>query len=110
MSDRAWATKAHEIVARVASSDAGAAKNFRTQCMNSPVLVRQAGALQAVAFWRRTAEGKEFSDCVAEIRGDRDGAGLLDALAKLPDGEYVDASRKLVRIVGWLRRFAQAEL
>lgn len=109
MSAVVWASRAHQQIVAV-KDDPVRAKPMRTLAMNAPVLVRQAGAVQAVAFWRRTADGKAFSDSVARVYGVADGAELLQRLVESGDAQYVSASRRLVEATTWLRRFAQSEL
>ena len=110
MSDRDWAVAAFNAVRSQAAGSVDARQNFRTLCMNAPALLRQAGAMQAIAFWRRTGNGQAFSDEIAKAEGGTDGDALLQRLASADDSVYVTASRKLVRIAGWFRRFAQSEL
>jgi CRISPR/Cas system CMR-associated protein Cmr5 small subunit len=109
MSAVEWASRAHKQIVAV-KDDPTKAKQMRTLAMNAPVLVRQAGAVQAVAFWRRTAEGKTFSDSVAKVFGTANGEALLKHLVESTEVQYVSASRQLVEATTWLRRFAQSEL
>lgn len=85
-------------------------KRFRTLAMNAPALIRQAGAVQAVAFWRRNGDGKTFSDALANVLDKQDGKALVDWLVGLEPNQYTSASRAMVRAATWVRRFTQSDL
>lgn len=110
MNDRQYVQAAFASVTGKKAEGADAAKRYRTLCMDAPVLLRQAGAIHAIAFWRREVSGKEFSNHIAKAYGAKDGEALLRQLADSKNADYVMGSRKLIEIAGWFRRFAQAEL
>ena len=118
MSARVYAERAYKRVCAhrdaPCGKDGAGARQFRTLAMNAPVLIRQAGPLQAIAFWRRTSEGKKFSDDVAHVLNGGDvkeaGARLMQQVAAASDQDYLRHTRDLVAVATWLRRFAQAEL
>lgn len=112
MSARDLAKRAHAVVCRQRDADESLAE-LRTFCMHAPVRLRQAGALQAVAFWRRNKGGRACVGLLAYVLNgaeDHDGSNLVDKLAACDSTTYLTQSRRLVEAAMWLRRFAQAEL
>jgi hypothetical protein len=90
-------------------------KSLRALCRESPVMLQQAGAAQAIAFWRRDKSGKEFTDVLANAAhtgegAPPNGANLFEQLVRADAATYRNRSRALVDAAMWLRKIAQVEL
>jgi CRISPR-associated protein Cmr5 len=117
-----WAAGA---LARVlAQKDTPNAGVYRTLCLKMPILIKQSGLVQALAFmWSRDKEdadmgtqapGKTFCKDLAEVYGISDseaGRTLLQSAQQAGDlASYLLMTRELIDISVWFRRFAQSEL
>jgi CRISPR-associated protein Cmr5 len=114
-----WASKALQCVKAAKSPQGEKAekkrdeKKYATHCMKGPSILRQAGLVQALAFFKtRGDEGKRYaSDLEAIVAQGDGGKKQLEERAhsaELP--EYLALTRDVVAAAVWLRRFAQAEL
>ena len=111
-----WAAGALERVGRYCKKGQGE-REYRTLCMKMPVLVKQSGLVQALAFVRARSElGRAFCADVACVYGLPE-AGQQDAGRRLtkqaqdaPLPNYLALTRDLTAIAMWFRRFAQSEL
>jgi CRISPR type III-B/RAMP module-associated protein Cmr5 len=93
---------------------------YRSLCMKAPMLIKQSGLVQALAFFRSReddVEARLFVDHLAAVytagggQGAADGAALQrKAHGAATLGDYLALSRELVEISVWMRRFAQSEL
>ena len=95
-------------------SPQGDPKALRAHCREAPVMLQQAGAAQAIAFWRRDQSGKEFTNLLARAahRGGADvpnGGELLEQLVRAEAPAYRRQSRNLVDAAMWLRKIAQVK-
>jgi CRISPR-associated protein Cmr5 len=102
---------ANEAFRRVLSRKGTDESKYRTLCMKMPVLLKQCGVVQALAFIRAREEmGDEFCDNLAEVYGARDGRELFATSMKAKLPQYLALSRDLIEVSVWFRRFAQSEL
>jgi CRISPR-associated protein Cmr5 len=114
-----WAKKALELVLKEAVKDPGTRSKFRTHCFHGPNLLQQAGAAQAVGFWNRNDDGKNYLNALAQVwaagAGQEAQKATREALVNSVIDEaslqnYMALTRDLIAAATWLRRFAQAEL
>lgn len=86
-------------------------KQYARDCMRTPSLIKQSGALQAIAFLRRKDDERAFADNLASVyRNGMNSETLLRDLARAPLAEYLVLTRDLIDVAVWFRRFAQSEL
>lgn len=85
---------------------------YRTICLKGPALLKQAGVVQALAFWRsRSGEASTlYLNHLAQIHSGVTGAQLFEQARKADTSSYLVLSHDLIKIAEWLRRFAQSEL
>ena len=111
-----WAKGAFERVQSVSSKGSEHAAKYRTHCMKMPVLLKQSGLVQAVAFLRSRRGDEAASDyCnhLAQVYGGEkcDGKALQEAAHGEGNlGRYLALCRDVVAVSVWFRRFAQSEL
>ncbi len=113
MRQQKWAHGALVEVRRWRGSEHEA--KLRTLCMKTPSLIHTAGAAQAVTFLmsRDKEVGKQFVQAVVEVlHGPTETeAAYHERLLRITQvGEYMTATRDLVAVAVWFRRFAQIEL
>jgi len=105
-----WAEDAYNRVKDCAQRDKGKAQKYKDMALKFPVLVRQAGLSQALAFVASRGEEahKNLVGDLAQTLGRRG----LEALAKeacnakLP--AYLRLTREVLGAAEWYKRFAQA--
>lgn len=94
-------------------------KSYRTLCMKTPILLKQSGPVQALAFLRardsNSSPGKDYADDLAFVfLGETDNEPGLRLLQRAHDTQdlaaYLALSSDLIEVSMWFRRFAQAEL
>lgn len=106
-----WAKRAHDDVLR-RKAEPNTRQAYRTVALGAPILIRQSGLVQALAFWmtRSEAAAQEFAKDLATTLD----SGAIENLvrrahtAELPD--YLALTRDAVEVAMWYRRFAQSEL
>jgi CRISPR-associated protein Cmr5 len=89
-------------------------KSYRTECLRMPSLLRQSGAVQAIAFVRSRSDAARvfLFDLAAVCRGEAPDAidALYGAALRSDLPQYLALSRDLVDVAVWFRRFALSEL
>ena len=85
-------------------------QGYRSRCFETPILIRQSGLVQAIAFLLREKGNHDFVDDMASVLGAEDGAGLQGAAQKAPLSDYLALTRDAIAVSVWFRRFAQSEL
>lgn len=107
-----WAREALTRVQKMRKSPQE--KSYRTECLRMPALLRQSGAVQAIAFVksRNDAARAFLFDLAAVCRGETPDAidALYAAALKSDLPQYLALSRDLVDVAVWFRRFALSEL
>ncbi|MEZ0348120.1 MAG: type III-B CRISPR module-associated protein Cmr5 [Thermus sp.] len=103
-----WAQKAYEKVReRAKGKEAG---EYKDMALKFPVLVRQAGLAQALAFVR--SRGKEahrrLGDDLAQVLGFAGLAQLSEEAHKAELLAYLRLTREVLQVAEWFKRFAQA--
>ncbi len=94
------------------SEDAADRKRYGAMAHKLPILVRQAGLVQALAFVesRDKEPYKNLLDHLASTVGEGSAAGLLtrSRAADLP--EYIYLTERVMLALKWYKRFAQSVL
>lgn len=103
-----WAQKAYE---KVREADRGEGrKEYRDMALKFPVLVRQAGLAQALAFV--DSRGKEahraLGNDLAQVLGYENLRALAEAARKAELLQYLRLTREVLGAAEWFKRFAQA--
>ena len=103
-----WAQKAYEKVREAAKGEGRG--EYRDMALKLPVLVRQAGLSQALAFV--DARGKEahkaLGNHLAQVLGYRDLRELAEAAREAELLQYLRLTREVLAAAEWFKRFAQA--
>lgn len=124
-----WARGSLERVSAYAPRPDGPARDgaseYRTLCMKMPILLKQSGLSQALAFVRSRGDlGKAFCDDLSAVLAPAEATvGSGQATAKSAGhqlqeraftakdlGTYMSLSRDVIAVSIWFRRFAQSEL
>lgn len=110
-----WAREAFTRVLAQAKLGKDRQKAYRTECLRMPALLRQSGAVQAIAFVksRKDEAARAFlTDLAVVCLGvAQDPANALYVAAlNAPLPQYLALSRDLVGVAVWFRRFALSEL
>lgn len=103
-----WAQDAYERVKEAAKR--GDASEYKDMALKFPVLVRQAGLSQALAFVdsRGKDAHKALGDDLARTLGHK---GLRDLAQRAREAEllgYLRLTREVLAVAEWYKRFAQA--
>ncbi|MCS6869151.1 type III-B CRISPR module-associated protein Cmr5 [Thermus sp.] len=105
-----WAQAAYERVR--ARKDWEKREEYQDMALKLPVLVRQAGLSQALAFVH--SRGKEGHRAVGDDLAAVLGYGNLEALAEAARRaellRYLRLTREVLQVAEWFKRFAQALL
>ncbi|WP_337845333.1 type III-B CRISPR module-associated protein Cmr5 [Thermus sp.] len=103
-----WAQDAYRRVARRAREPG--ADRYKDMALRFPVLVRQAGLAQALAFVQ--SRGEEAHRALAEDLAQTLGYGglgiLLEAAQEAELLRYLRLTREVLLVAEWYKRFAQA--
>ncbi|AEB12637.1 type III-B CRISPR module-associated protein Cmr5 [Marinithermus hydrothermalis] len=103
-----WAQDAYERVqARARTGEAG---EYKDMALKLPVLIRQAGLAQALAFVesRGKAAHKSLGEDLARTLGYEGLRDLSAQARKAPLLEYLRLTREVLGAADWYKRFAQA--
>ncbi len=91
-----------------------ARKEYGSMAHKLPVLVRQAGLVQALVFVATRGKGKdsqkEFLEHLAQTMGAGSFGDLLDQVRTAPLVEYMLLTRQTLWALEWYKRFAQSVL
>lgn len=91
-------------------------KEYGSLAMKLPILVRQAGLVQALTFVdaryrdNREAHRHRILDDLAKVLGLPSGADLLKRAREDTLSEYAFLTQQVLWALEWFKRFAQAEL
>jgi len=103
-----WAQKAYEKVKAAAASKG--AEEYENMALKFPVLVRQAGLAQALAFLQ--SRGKEahhaYGNDLAQVLGRAGLEALAEEARKAELMAYLRLTREVLQAAEWFKRFAQA--
>ncbi len=103
-----WAQAAYQRVAEQAKRKE--AKEYKAMALKFPVLVRQAGLAQALAFVE--SRGKEahkaFGEDLAQVLGYESLGKLGQEAQRAELLEYLRLTREVLGAAEWFKRFAQA--
>lgn len=107
-----WAHAAYGAVKKRAEGAADVRKAYRSTALGAPILIRQSGLVQALAFWmtRSEAAAQEFTAELAATLGHRDATSLMSAAHTATLPAYLALTRDAIEVAMWFRRFAQSEL
>ena len=91
-------------------------KEYGALALKLPVLVRQAGLVQALTFVaarqdrQRDAHKRRILDDLAQVLDMGSGDDLLKRARKAPLPEYMFLTQRVLWALEWFKRFAQSEL
>lgn len=110
-----WAREALTRVQIQANLGKDRQKAYRTECLRMPALLRQSGAVQAIAFVKSRSDDAArtfLTDLAVVCRGTAQNATetLYQAALTAPLPQYLSLSRDLIDVAVWFRRFALSEL
>jgi CRISPR-associated protein Cmr5 len=124
-----WSIEALSFIVKIKERGEAAKaekEEFRATCQKLPILIKQSGLVQALAFLYsrqkdkdknkdkdRDTESVERQLCgalAAVYEKDLTGRKLIEKAARAGVSEYLALSRDLIEISTWFRRFAQSEL
>lgn len=103
-----WAQAAYQKVEERAKGQE--AREYKDMALKFPVLVRQAGLAQALAFVESRGKGahKAFGEDLAQVLG-HESLGRLGQKAREAELlEYLRLTREVLGAAEWFKRFAQA--
>lgn len=108
--DQKYAIDAHQrVLQRVGEAEA---KSYGVMAHKLPILIRNAGLAQALAFV--CARGKSIQkfllDDLAATIGKKDKAALLEAARTAELVEYILLTKQIMHALLWYKRYAQLEL
>ncbi|TFU14830.1 type III-B CRISPR module-associated protein Cmr5 [Thermus tengchongensis] len=105
-----WAQGAYERVKEAAQKGGTWAEDYQTMALKFPVLVRQAGLAQALAFVdsRGKEAHKRFLDDLAQVLGRKGGRELAEEALRAELLLYLRLTREVLQASEWFKRFAQA--
>jgi CRISPR-associated protein Cmr5 len=103
-----WAQKAYERV-RLRAGDEGAGE-YKDMALKFPVLVRQAGLAQALAFVQSRGKGPHrlFAEDLAQVLGYEGLSRLVEEAHGAELLAYMRLTREVLQAAEWFKRFAQA--
>ena len=88
-------------------------KEYGALALKLPILVRQAGLVQALTFVAARQQDKHkrrILDDLAKVLGAGTGDDLLEQARKASLPEYMLLTQKILLALEWFKRFAQSEL
>ena len=88
-------------------------KEYGALALKLPVLVRQAGLVQALTFVaarQRDAHKRRILDDLAQVLDVNSGDDLLKQAREAPLPEYMFLTHRVLWALEWFKRFAQSEL
>ncbi len=88
-------------------------KEYGALALKLPVLVRQAGLVQALTFVaarQRDAHKRRILDDLAQVLGEGSGEDLLEQAREAPLVKYMYLTQRVLWALEWFKRFAQSEL
>ena len=88
-------------------------KEYGALALKLPVLVRQAGLVQALTFVaarQREAHKRRILDDLAQVLGEGSGEDLLEQAREAPLAKYMYLTQRVLWALEWFKRFAQSEL
>ena len=88
-------------------------KEYGALALKLPILVRQAGLVQALTFVAARQQDKHkrrILDDLAKVLGAGTGDDLLEQARKASLPEYMLHTQKILLALEWFKRFAQSEL
>ncbi len=102
-----WAQKAYEKVEAASRRGGG---EYKDMALRFPVLVRQAGLAQALAFVqsRGKEEHKRLGDDLAQVLGYQGLEAMAKAAREAELLAYLRLTREVLQAAEWFKRFAQA--
>lgn len=102
-----WAQKAYEKVEAAAGRGG---EEYKDMALRLPILVRQAGLAQALAFVhsRGKEEHKRLGDDLAQVLGYGNLVELAKAAREAELLAYLRLTREVLQVAEWFKRFAQA--
>ncbi len=111
-----WASQAFDHVTRQKQERTEEhSRKYATACMKAPLLIKQSGLVQAIAFFRsRSDDGSQhFCNHLSELyfNGPSTSERLFNAARTEGDlTAYMAMTHDVIEIATWFRRFAQSEL
>ena len=105
-----WAKGAFEKVKAARGKPDEQRYRYRSRCFETPILIRQSGLVQAIAFLLRVKGNHPFVNDMASVLGAGDGARLQRVAQEAPLSDYLALTRDAIAVSVWFRRFAQSEL
>ncbi len=88
-------------------------KEYGALALKLPILVRQAGLVQALTFVaarQRDAHKRRILDDLAQVLGEGSGEDLLEQAREAPLAKYMYLTQQVLWALEWFKRFAQSEL
>ena len=88
-------------------------KEYGALALKLPILVRQAGLVQALTFVaarQREAHKRRILDDLAQVLGEGSGEDLLEQAREAPLSKYMYLTQRVLWALEWFKRFAQSEL
>ena len=113
-----YATKVYERIQSVLADYPGEENKkkrdeYGALALKLPVLVRQAGLIQALTFIaarQREAHKYRILDDLAQVLGVGSGEDLLEQAREAPLSKYMYLTQRVLWALEWFKRFAQSEL
>jgi CRISPR-associated protein Cmr5 len=105
-----WAEDAYNRVKARAQGDKGKAQKYKDMALKFPILVRQAGLSQALAFVASRGEEahKNLVGDLAQTLGRRGLEALAEEARNAELLSYLRLTREVLGAAEWYKRFAQA--
>ncbi|MDM7324008.1 MAG: type III-B CRISPR module-associated protein Cmr5 [Thermus sp.] len=105
---QSWAKDAYERVKAIMASEN--ASEYKDMALKFPVLVRQAGLAQALAFVasRGKEAHKSMANDMARTLGHENLLCLMERAHEAELLEYLRLTREVLAVAEWYKRFAQA--
>lgn len=105
-----WAQDAYQRVKEAAQKGGAHPAEYKDMALKFPVLVRQAGLSQALAFVdsRGKEAHKALGDDLARTLGHKGLRDLAEVARKAELLQYLRLTREVLAVAEWYKRFAQA--